>query len=47
MRLEALKTEKKDHDAEFTDYFRQELGMLRDQFSDNAQRSSKAEITAE
>lgn len=47
LRLETIKTEQKERDEEFVDYFRQELATLRDQFSDNAQRSSKAEITAE
>lgn len=46
-RLEGMRTEKQSSDAEFAEYFRQELAMLREQFSDNAQRSSKAEITAE
>ena len=47
IRLEALKTEQKERDDEFVEYFRQELAMLREQFSDNAQRNTKAEITAE
>ena len=47
LRLDALKMDKAENDAQFGDYFRQELADLRNQFLCNAQRSSKAEITAE
>ena len=46
-RLDALKAERSERDAEFAEYFQQELSQLREQFVDNSQRSSKAEITAE
>jgi hypothetical protein len=47
LRQEALKIEKAENDAQFEDYLRRELTSLRDQFLSNAQRSNKAEITAE
>jgi hypothetical protein len=47
LHLEALKTEKAEKETEFEEYFRRELTSLREQFLCNAQRNSKAEITAE
>lgn len=47
LRLEALKAEKAENQTEFEDRFRRELTNLREQFTCNAQQSSKAEITAE
>ncbi|KAF8315368.1 hypothetical protein DL93DRAFT_886136 [Clavulina sp. PMI_390] len=46
-RLEDLTEERNQQNDEFVQYFRQELATLRGQFLDNAQRSSKAEITAD